>query len=386
MILKRGDKGEAVKRVQRALQTAGFSLHDDGDFGKLTETVVKQFQHQHKLGADGRVGPKTLSILGLNADATGTAQKDGVTPPFREITFTSEEADAPPTVKAVSREFAASMERVHDALIGRMQDALANFETTMVFASSKEAQPDVLGAVLATTLEFAVDQAISASGPAAPVLALAKAVFMKASEEIERAAAAGASHSVGVWIQEQRTALGNTRGTFDVPTLVQDIELEYLESPNRTEYFNLLLQEAERFKRPALPSVQDLQYQLFVQWINANSRHDESGYIDVKINAEDGLELESCAVKSASESLDDRIGDALNRLMGVAKDFQRPMNMPVRKRIQFYTENLTVGGHSWSSGWLDERNQMVRAPVLPKGQEVWAARQWWGLITEFKRD
>jgi hypothetical protein len=387
MILKAGDKGEAVKRVQKALKAAGFKVQDDGDFGKLTEAAVKQFQLQHHLGTDGRAGPKTLAALGLDENANlDKRTAGGTTPPVEEITFSDDDVEAPPVVRSVSRDFANAMERLQDALIGRMQDALQNFETTMVFASSREAHPDVLGTVLATTFDFAVDEAIDATGPAAPVLKLAKAVFTKSREELQRAAAAASSNAVGVWIQQQRTALGNTRGTFDLTALEQEIELGYLESPDRTAYFNNLLAEAERYKRPSLPAVEDLQYRLFVNWINANSRGDESGFIDVKINAEDDLKLESCVVNSASESLDDKIGDALNRLMGVARDFQRPMNMPVRKRVQFYTENFMPGGHSWSSGWLNERNQMTGAPVLPKGAEIWAAQNWWGLINRFERD
>jgi hypothetical protein len=217
------------------------------------------------------------------------------------------------------------------------------------------------------------------------VLKLAKNIFTKSREELERASAAHASHSVGVWIQQQRTALGNMRGTFDVRALQEDIELAYLESPNRTEYFDRLLAETDRYKHPTLPGIEDLQYRFFVSWINANARHDDSGFIDVKIDADDDLTLESCVVESASDALDDRIGDALNRLMGVASDFQNPLNMPVRKRIQFYTENLVPGGHSWSAGWLNERNQRVSAPVLPKAAELWASQQWWGLINRFGR-
>jgi hypothetical protein len=321
----------------------------------------------------------------LDQNAVPDKRPATVSPPVEEIVFTEDDVQAPPVVRSTGREFARSMERLHDALIARMQDALQNFETTMVFASSQEAKPDILGTVLTTTFEFAVDEAISATGPAAPVLKLAKAIFTKSREELERAAAAQASHSVGVWIQQQRTALGNMRGTFDVPGLQEDIELAYLEAPNRTEYFDRLLAETERYKHPTLPSIEDLQYRFFVSWINANASHEDSGFIDVKIDAEDELKLESCVVRSASESLDDRIGNALNRLMGVATDFQSPLNMPVRKRIQLYTENLMPGGHSWSSGWLNERNQRVSAPVLPKGSEVWAGQQWWGLINRFGR-
>jgi hypothetical protein len=72
--------------------------------------------------------------------------------------------------------------------------------------------------------------------------------------------------------------------------------------------------------------------------------------------------------------------------MGVATDFRTPLDLPVRKRVQFYTEDLVPGGKDWSSGWLDERNRKTGAPVLPEGEKVWAKDQWQRLVTTFKRD
>lgn len=58
--LKRGSKGEQVKLVQRAL-----GLDDDGIFGFLTETAIKEFQKKNKLCVTGIVGPNTWAKLGL---------------------------------------------------------------------------------------------------------------------------------------------------------------------------------------------------------------------------------------------------------------------------------------------------------------------------------
>lgn len=60
--LKRGDKGEEVKRLQRLLD---FAVKDiDGDFGKRTEAAVKAFQRSKKLVPDGAVGIYTWKALG----------------------------------------------------------------------------------------------------------------------------------------------------------------------------------------------------------------------------------------------------------------------------------------------------------------------------------
>lgn len=56
--LRRGSKGDAVKRLQRKL-----GLVADGDFGPNTEAKVKEWQAANGLVADGIVGPQTLAKL-----------------------------------------------------------------------------------------------------------------------------------------------------------------------------------------------------------------------------------------------------------------------------------------------------------------------------------
>jgi hypothetical protein len=62
--LKPGDKGAAVKLLQRALKKAGYSPGAiDGSYGPSTESAVKGFQQAHGLVADGIAGTKTLAAL-----------------------------------------------------------------------------------------------------------------------------------------------------------------------------------------------------------------------------------------------------------------------------------------------------------------------------------
>jgi hypothetical protein len=66
--LRRGNKGEAVEELQALLNAKfGFDLEIDGDFGRATETAVKEFQKKNGLTADGIVGKKTWSALGVTA-------------------------------------------------------------------------------------------------------------------------------------------------------------------------------------------------------------------------------------------------------------------------------------------------------------------------------
>jgi hypothetical protein len=57
-LLKRGSKGEDVKRLQRLL-----GIKADGIFGKGTEAAVKAFQSARKLVPDGKVGAYTWAAL-----------------------------------------------------------------------------------------------------------------------------------------------------------------------------------------------------------------------------------------------------------------------------------------------------------------------------------
>ena len=60
VIVKRGDRGDAVRSIQREL-----GLTADGVFGPMTERAVKRFQRSHNLVPDGIVGPLTRGALGL---------------------------------------------------------------------------------------------------------------------------------------------------------------------------------------------------------------------------------------------------------------------------------------------------------------------------------
>ena len=67
VVLKRGDRGKSVRKLQGALGIAA-----DGVFGSQTERAVKRFQKSKGLTADGVVGPKTRDALGLGPFAHGS--------------------------------------------------------------------------------------------------------------------------------------------------------------------------------------------------------------------------------------------------------------------------------------------------------------------------
>lgn len=61
--LRYGSKGLDVKMLQTKLNTQGFILKVDGNFGKMTKLAVEHFQTNHGLKSDGIVGAKTNAEL-----------------------------------------------------------------------------------------------------------------------------------------------------------------------------------------------------------------------------------------------------------------------------------------------------------------------------------
>ena len=59
-ILKRGDEGTAVANWQRFLNSQGFSVEADGDFGTNTAHATQRFQQRYNLTPDGIAGRNTL--------------------------------------------------------------------------------------------------------------------------------------------------------------------------------------------------------------------------------------------------------------------------------------------------------------------------------------
>ena len=61
-------RDDAVRAVQAQLHYVYgyFYVHVDGVFGRKTEAAVRDFQHRHRLVADGIVGPATWNALVVN--------------------------------------------------------------------------------------------------------------------------------------------------------------------------------------------------------------------------------------------------------------------------------------------------------------------------------
>lgn len=66
LMLKRGDTGFMVEKLQNALKAKGLYSKDvDGVYSPDVEAAVKQFQKSQSINADGVAGPETMRALGV---------------------------------------------------------------------------------------------------------------------------------------------------------------------------------------------------------------------------------------------------------------------------------------------------------------------------------
>jgi peptidoglycan hydrolase-like protein with peptidoglycan-binding domain len=63
--IKKGNKGEIVKEVQRILNKAGYAIEVDGIFGEWTEAAIRLLQSRYAVCGknDGIVGKRTYAVL-----------------------------------------------------------------------------------------------------------------------------------------------------------------------------------------------------------------------------------------------------------------------------------------------------------------------------------
>ena len=71
--LQKGSKGDEVKEWQTFLNTQGYNLGVDGDFGDKTYAATIEWQKKNGLGADGIVGEKTWGKAGYTNLSTSTS-------------------------------------------------------------------------------------------------------------------------------------------------------------------------------------------------------------------------------------------------------------------------------------------------------------------------
>ncbi len=110
VLLRRGSRGAAVKRLQE-----GLGIGADGIFGGGTEKAVKAFQEKNGLAVDGIAGPETLAALDSFAEVTAETVEKAIVRPDEEH-FEEEEMPQIEGTSVVKRAAAAVKEAVADAV------------------------------------------------------------------------------------------------------------------------------------------------------------------------------------------------------------------------------------------------------------------------------
>ena len=382
-VLRIGDKGQAVRRLQQVLRDLGFAIAVDGDFGKLTLSAVRAFQEHNGLLVDGVAGKRTLAALGLDPDEDSDAGTDDST-----ITFDLDDTQVPTEVQVRIDEYVERLDRENGALLDVMRDALAQFETTMSFAPISNARPDALGLLFRNVFDFATGRVVGLIGKHIPGMSIVVAVWETVSRELEQAGQAATGSSIGGWIKDQRVIIDNARQSWDLESVREEVELQFLESNDRPRFLDELFVAGERLREQLTPSVSTLELKFYEAWINAHFRairEDSPGCIEFRHEFEDSeFSFVSCTVAAPAG---DRIEGSLNRLLDkqLVAGFDRPLDLRVRKRACFFVENL-VGGTSWSCGWLDANNELIHRPLLKDAEQAIGDTSWRTEVHRFRRD
>lgn len=104
-VLKHGERGESVRALQVALNTAGIRdaqgqpLPTTGYYGDLTEAAVRQYQTRQGLTDDGKAGNDTLTALGLKQGQPQAPTQQAPNPqtPAPQTPAPTEQAPTQPT-------------------------------------------------------------------------------------------------------------------------------------------------------------------------------------------------------------------------------------------------------------------------------------------------
>jgi peptidoglycan hydrolase-like protein with peptidoglycan-binding domain len=365
---------ETVRAAQIVLTGLGFPLDMDGILGAKTVKALKGFQRSRNLPVTGTLDAVTLKALGL--------------PPQESIEFEVGETDIPPHVRRRIADYAAMIDRQHAALLGKARDALLNFQTTMNTASISEATADLTSVLASAAYQAGVSllQSYIENNALGAGLTFMLELAARTRAELERAAAAALDRRVASFVKEAVRAIDAQRGRLRQAELVEEVSLGFLESRDRQAFLDALSTATQELEDDVLAPLPFFELKCYEAWINMHFngfRSDGIGVIAYRFAFDGEIEVQSCRVEAPHG---ERIEDELNGFLanGSVAGVRRPIDLRVRKRACFRTENL-VGGTSTSCGWLSAANEVAHQPSLPNAQKAFAEPVWRIAVSQFLR-
>lgn len=252
--------------------------------------------------------------------------------------------------------------------------AIDSFQTTVTSASAVDAKPDFLGVVIKSGLKIVEKTAVTAVKDSTGAdLGPLVDIIHAASDEIDRAAAAGKSLAVAAWIKSTRTAIANAYTQDQTGEALRNkITDEYKanDEGGRGGYIGGIENELAAVAKVQAPIAEIPEVAMYQAWINQNFNNDCMDGTGIVFIQFDDTGLLTSAVVVAP--LGDKIAGGLNNQMSAA-GINRLMDLDVVKKVC-----------KGSTCMCFEGNNVVRkATDDAQAQTFLQAASTWGLATSF---
>lgn len=287
-----------------------------------------------------------------------------------------------------------ALENMRESLLGGVE----NFCTSMGFASSTEAQPDVMGAILQEVGSQVLSQAVDAlPHPAGVAVNSIKGVVTAATDELARAAKAAAEAEIAAWVSNLRITANaefnaakanlQTEARSGMNAHFDQLAGEYDQDANvvtdaKAEYLYELEELGTKTIDPSsLPSLIDYQENITVAWINkVGAAPRARGVIAIELSAEqrdDGYEFGLKSAKLLTPHHSGNAADLLNKVMQEQDKKVYELGLPVQVGLDIEYGSGLLSGAS-RTFWLEIRgpNDYDRAHSIDFVTRAWQALPW----------
>jgi hypothetical protein len=244
---------------------------------------------------------------------------------------------------------------VVDTMLDHYDRALGQFETAMRSASAKEAEKKGVGEILLTEVtkmvaEKITDLALEEFPGAKTVYSSVKTLLDAIDKEEKRAAAAGYSHDLGVFVTTIRTQIGKLRDAFKdgIVTIKHDAHKAQIartagaQSAARTEV--RLLNQSLRAQAAGAFSEAGLYQVMAEKWISGSVSGEGKAKGWVYIRLDKGWNVSSAYIHAPGGA---RLAEQMLREESGSVNLN---DFKVRRQVDFMPQDLTS-----VSMWLDEK-------------------------------